>query len=249
MTLIPGTLSESLWFRRFEPRPDAGVRLICLPHAGGAAPFFVPLARALDEVDVVAVQYPGRQDRRSEPCIDDLMTLADQVFAALGGLLDQPVALFGHSMGATLAFEVARRMEAAGTVPRRLFASGRRAPSTFRADGPTTLTDQQALAEMAQLSGTDPRLLREPDVVRMALPPMKADFHAAETYRLTEDVVLGCPVTVLTGDDDPRTSLPEARAWQRHTGDFELCVYPGGHFFLTEHRAEVARVVADRLGR
>lgn len=103
---------NGLWIRRFHPRPDGDVRLVCLPHAGGSASFFFPVSQAMPpSVDVLCVQYPGRQDRRAEPVIDSIPDLADQVFAALLPWADRPLAFFGHSMGATLAFEVARRLE------------------------------------------------------------------------------------------------------------------------------------------
>jgi hypothetical protein len=90
---------EGLWLRRFRPAGSTGNRLICFPHAGGSAAFFLPVARALaPAVNVLAVQYPGRQDRRAEPCIDNIPALADHVSRVLAGLLDRPLALFGHSL-------------------------------------------------------------------------------------------------------------------------------------------------------
>lgn len=124
---------DELWCRRFRSAGNPAARLVCLPHAGGAAPFYVPVAAALSpDVDVVAVQYPGRQDRRTEEPIDDLAALADRLYEVLRRQPELPFALLGHSMGAVLAFEVARRLEADGRGPSRLFASGRRAPSMYR---------------------------------------------------------------------------------------------------------------------
>src|SRR5262249_29653456 len=109
---MPGTVeSTDLWVRRFHPAPSAGSRLVCLPHAGGSASYFLPISRGLSpQVEVLAVQYPGRQDRRAEPCIEDVGGLADQITASLQPWIDRPVALFGHSMGAILGFEVALRL-------------------------------------------------------------------------------------------------------------------------------------------
>ncbi|WP_067825864.1 thioesterase II family protein [Actinomadura kijaniata] len=240
-----------LWFRRFVPDAEgAPVRLVCLPHAGGSASYFHPFARALGaSVDVLAVQYPGRQDRRLEPCVDDLGRLADAVFAALGPYLDRPVALFGHSMGATLGFEVARRIEgtADGAVA-RLFASGRRAPSRPAGELVHLFDDDRLLAELARLDGTDARVLGDEEIMRSALPAIRADYKAAETYRLTGDARLGCPVTALAGAEDTRVALDDVRAWERHTtGGFEMHVYPGGHFFLADHRRAIVDLVAGQL--
>ncbi|MFF3856157.1 thioesterase II family protein [Micromonospora sp. NPDC002575] len=239
------------WARRFVPATErAPVRLLCLPHAGGSASYFHPLARLLDaRVDVLAVQYPGRQDRRLEPCIDDIRALADAAFEALRPVLDRPVALFGHSMGATLGFELARRIEATDDAnPVRLFASGRRAPMTQGGELVHRFDDDRLLSELASLSGTDVRVLGDEEMMRSVLPAIRADYKAAESYRLTEEVRLRCPITALAGDADPKASLDDVRAWQRHTtAEFDLRVYPGGHFFLAEHSQAIVRLITEQL--
>lgn len=115
MTTNPGTAQD--WIRRFHPDPDAPHRLVCFPHAGGSAKYFVPVARSLSPLcDVLAIQYPGRQDRRGESNIDNLEHLAAIIVDVLLPLADRPLTFFGHSMGATIAFEAARRLEAHNTV-------------------------------------------------------------------------------------------------------------------------------------
>ncbi|MFG2091955.1 thioesterase II family protein [Streptomyces sp. NPDC048612] len=241
---------NGLWIRRFNPRDDAGFRLACLPHAGGSAPFYFPMANALPEdVDVLAVQYPGRQDRRTEPAVTDLQTLADRVATALEPWTDRPLALFGHSMGATLAFEVARRLESRnGTVPAALFASGRRAPSRHRHETVHLRDDDGIIAELKQLSGTNPQVLGDEELLRMVLPAIRADYRAAETYTYEPCAPLHCPVVGLTGDDDPKVTLDEVRAWGEHTeGPFDFQVFPGGHFYLADHQSDIIALVLDRL--
>jgi pyochelin biosynthetic protein PchC len=238
------------WVRRYRPAPTAAIRLVCLPHAGGSASFFLPVADALcPDVDVLAVQYPGRQDRRLDPMIDDLDTLADAVVAALLPWLDRPFAFFGHSMGATLAFEVSRRLEqGASPAPLHLFASGRRAPCRHRDEDVHLGDDERIIAELKELSGTDTRVLGEEELLRMVLPAIRNDYRATETYRYRPGPPLSCPITVLTGEDDPKTTPREARAWREHTtGPFSLLVYPGGHFYLAEHQSEVLDAITDRL--
>jgi len=242
---------QGLWARRFQPAPSGSTRLVVLPHAGGSASFYLPLSRALSSrFEVLAVQYPGRQDRRHEPCVSDLVELARSVFEALGPWDTRPVALFGHSMGAVLGFEVARLIESkGGTTPVRLFASGRRAPSRHRDESVHLRDDDGLVAELRKLSGTDARILGDEEVLRMALPAIRGDYRAVESYRYRPGPALACPITVFTGDDDPRTTLEEARAWAGHTsGDFELNVYPGGHFFLTEHQAAIVERISAALG-
>ena len=240
------------WVRRFHPAPDSAVRLVCLPHAGGSASFYFPLSKALaPEVDVLAVQYPGRQARRQEPGIGSLPELADRIFEVIRHLDDRPLALFGHSMGAVLAYEVALRMQDAGLpTPVRLFASGRRAPSRDRLERLHLGSDEQLLDEVRRLGGPHAALLADPEIVEVIMPVIRGDYRAVENYRHEPGRSLQCPVTVLTGDSDPRVSIGEAAAWEEHTtGPTELQVFPGGHFFLVDENARVSALLADRLAR
>lgn len=248
---MPGATAQfEKWVTVFRPAPDSAVRLVCLPHAGGSASFFFPVATALaPTVEVLAVQYPGRQTRRQEPGIDNIPDYADQIFAALRHLDDRPLALFGHSMGAVLAYEVALRMrDARLPSPVRLFASGRRAPSRYRDEHVHAATDEDVLAELRALSGPNQAILADPEVLAMFLPAIRSDYTAIERYRHEPGRLLDCPVTVLTGDSDPRTTLDEARAWEEHTtGPTDLRVFSGGHFFHVERSAEVISLLSRTL--
>ncbi|MGP4111412.1 thioesterase II family protein [Streptomyces sp. 4N509B] len=253
-TSTPATAGRDadLWIRRFAPSPQATTQVVCLPHAGGSASFFHPMAQALSPaVEVLSVQYPARQDRYREPGIDDLRVLTEHVLAALLATVDRPFALFGHSMGATLAFELGVRLQQAGRAPLRVFASGRRAPSRHRDERVHERDDDGIIAEMRQLSGTDQRVFGDEELLRMVLPAIRNDYRAVERYRFEPGTPrLVCPVTTFTGDVDPRVSAEEAAAWEEHTdGDFELHTYAGGHFFLVEHAADVIRIVGERMAK
>ncbi|OLF16274.1 thioesterase [Actinophytocola xanthii] len=231
----------------------ATARLVCFPHAGGAASFFHPMATAFaPSVDVVSLQYPGRQDRRRESCIDHLPTLADAVTAELEPCLADglPTVFFGHSMGALLAFEVAWRLERRGTGPGTVIASGRRAPSTTREEQVHLGDDDALIEEIKRLNGTDAALLADEEILRMSLPAIRGDYTAVETYRGDPERRIGAAITVLTGDADPKTTADEARGWERHTtGAFRVVVLPGGHFFLVDHQPAVIREVTADLDR
>ncbi|MER7983730.1 alpha/beta fold hydrolase [Streptomyces sp. NPDC095817] len=251
---------QGLWLRRFGGvvSRDTEVRLICFPHAGGAASFFRPVARALSpRVDVLAVQYPGRQDRRAEAPVRSIGELANRIAAVLTEPLgsELPTAFFGHSMGAVTAYEVARRLDRVKGMgeasPFRLFVSGRRAPSIERDEAVHLRDDAGLIAEVASLGGTDSMVLSDPELRAMVLPALKADYLAIETYRYSRAAgePAPCPVTVLIGDTDPHTTPAEGRAWSSHAsaGDCELLELTGGHFFLVDRSVEVLDLLRSRL--
>lgn len=238
------------WIRRYHKAPGSAVQLLCFPHAGGSASFYFPVSAALSPaVEVAAVQYPGRQDRRGEPNIDSIPALADAIFEVVRPLAERPLAFFGHSMGAVLAYEVALRLEEAGAPPLiRLYVSGRRAPSRHRPEAVHQQGDQGIIAELQRLSGTDSGLLDDPETLEMILPAIRSDYRAIETYRDVPGRRVSCPVYAIIGDSDPRVTLDEARAWAGHsTGPFDLRVYPGGHFYLVDQSRQVIRLISDDL--
>ena len=234
------------WLRRFERAPDARVRLVCLPHAGGSASFFFPLAKALaPAVEVLAVQYPGRQDRRHEPPVGSIGGLVEELLTVLAGFDDRPLALFGHSMGAIIGYELALRMPEA---PVHLFASGRRAPSRYRDDDVLGASEERLVAELRKLGGSDAAMLADPELLAMILPAIRSDYRAVETYRHEPGRRLACPITVFTGDRDPRVSVDEARDWACHTtGRSDLRVLPGGHFFLVDQAGPMIATMTEKL--
>ncbi|MFD8227580.1 thioesterase II family protein [Streptomyces massasporeus] len=238
---------DGQWFRRFaDPEPDA-LRLICFPHAGGAASAFQPLSRRLrPHVEVRAVQYPGRQDRRLETPVADIGELAAIV---AGKLQDDetaaPFAFFGHSMGALVAYETARILEERGAPsPRRLFLSARGAPGPRRSPYDVLPDDDAILTAVRRLGGTGVTLLDDPELVAMVLPALRADYAALAAYSWTPREPLHTPVTVLCGDADPVVSVEEAAGWGEFTrAETEVRVFPGGHFYGDQCLDDVAEVV------
>jgi pyochelin biosynthetic protein PchC len=175
--------------------------------------------------------------------------VAEAMLAALRSLADAPLAFFGHSMGAVIAYEAALRLEGAGAAPlARLFVSGRRAPSRLRVETVHQRDDAGVVAELQSLSGTDSTLLDDPETREMILPAVRADYRAIETYRDTPGRSVRCPVTALIGDSDPQVTVEEAQDWAGHTtGPFDLRTFPGGHFYLQERSGEVIRVLSEAL--
>ncbi|MEU0742873.1 alpha/beta fold hydrolase [Streptomyces sp. NPDC006134] len=246
--MTTGDSSPGTWLRRFGPPAEGALRLVCFPHAGGGASSFHSLARALGPAaEVLAVQYPGRQDRRHEPPLPRLSELADRAAEAVDTLDGAPYALFGHSLGALVAYETARRLDRSGNTPRRLFVSARCAPTTGA--GPTDgLEDDAALlAEVRRLGGGD--ALDDPEVQALALPALRADYRALRSYTWRDGPGLRCPVTVMTGTEDPLCAPGEATGWLRlSVVPGRSRVFTGGHFYLQDRVTEVARAVLTDLG-
>lgn len=241
-------MPENSWIRSFHRRAGDGHRLVCFPHAGGSASYFYPLAKAFaaepgGPAEVVAVQYPGRQDRRAEPFAASIEELAEQIAAVLSDADDRPMTFFGHSMGATVAFEVARRVP-----PATLVVSGRAAPSAHSPGTSHLLGDDQLIREVRALAGTDAALFADDDLIRMVLPAIRSDYRAIETYQPSPGVAIDVPIVALTGTEDPRVTVAEIAAWERHTHrEFELRTFRGGHFYLDHHRPGIVALLGPGL--
>lgn len=243
-------MTDDRWIRRFHPAVPGAPRLVCFPYAGGSASYFFPVSAALQPaVEVLAVQYPGRHDRRLEPVLTDVTELADLIAAALRAEPPARTTFFGHSMGAIVGYEVARRLEGHGTVLGHLYVSGRRAPGGPRpGDDIHTRDDDGILAELALLGGPGVGLLADPEMRELAMPALRGDHAAIETYSYASGALLSCPVTALLGDRDPKVTVAEAREWAGHTsGPFDLRVFPGDHFYLADQIPDVLATIRESI--
>ncbi|MET7904453.1 alpha/beta fold hydrolase [Streptomyces sp. NPDC005355] len=254
---------DSKWFRRYGTGGTPRRRLVCLPHAGGSASFFHGWGTALSEradaegegihtegVEVLVARYPGRQERLAEPAIDHLDALADEVTAALLPFADVPLTLFGHSMGASVGYEVALRLESRHRIRLdALFVSSRK-PSHAVTHKDTYLHGDQALLdEVRRLGGTDTAVLDDVELRELLLPAIRADFKAVGTYGPRPPVPVSCPVVAHVGDRDPGITEADMRAWAAVAPvGFGLTVLPGDHFYLVQQRDAVLRALAAHLG-
>ncbi|WP_433337028.1 thioesterase II family protein [Spirillospora sp. CA-294931] len=237
------------WFRCVETRPWASMRLFCLPHAGGSAVFFRTWAKETGPaVEVHAVQYPGRADRMGEALIPDPERMARLIAGAMAPLTDRPFAIFGHSMGALLAYEVARLLQERDSAPAHLFVSGTRAPDDRDDDPVSTYDDDGVVAEMLKLGGTDGEAMANPELRELVLPYVRNDFKLVEDYRHREEPRLRVPMTMIVGDADDDVTPEQAAGWGAHTdGGFALRTLPGDHFYLVPNQSAVIAEILRTL--
>jgi surfactin synthase thioesterase subunit len=224
-------------------------QLFCLPYAGASASVYGRWRRMLPGVDLHPVELPGRGRRFAEPLQDDMSSRARQLAEELSGGISGPYALFGHSLGALLAFEVAHALrERRRPAPEALFASGTAAPG--RRDDREFAgekSDAELVDHLRRLDGTAEAVFAEPDLMRLTLPVLRADFRMCGRYRYRRRPLLACPIHVLAGRDDTAT-IEQLLAWGDESGPgFTLSLFDGGHFFLFEHQAAVIGEIRSRL--
>lgn len=240
------------WFRCFSSRPFAEIRLICFPHAGGSTAFYRHWHKQTSSaIEVHAVQYPGRGDRFRDPLIDDAVRLAQLITKAMKPLFNGPIALFGHSMGSLVAYEVARTLTSLGTPPTHLFVSGGAAPhdATRRVEKVADADEDTLIARLYRLGGTETDVLADPQVRELFLPYVRNDLRLFEGYQHREGPPLTCPITAVSGDDDNDVTPAQIARWGELTqGEFAMRILPGGHFYLIPRQADVLAEIHRRLG-
>lgn len=246
------------WLRRFAgPGADRGSTaeatghpaLVICPHAGGGASSYRGLAvAAATDFDPIVLQYPGRQDRSTETPLETIPELAAAAFEEVADdfALDAgPVTVFGHSMGAIVAFELTRLLEADGIDVRLLMSSGAVSPARV-VDVPNHPSDEAGLlAHLQALSGTGAELLDNEALMRMALPALRADYGAFDRYSIGRDVAVAAPIHSLGGEDDVHIAPADLFRWADHTeSEHRVTMFSGAHFFLYDHFSSIATLLA-----
>lgn len=244
---MPATFPS--WIKQI-PRRNQGVgegAIVVFPHAGAAAASYRILAAAMAVgADTYIVQYPQRADRLTETAHQSVHDLALSLFEAAPWRSVTPLRLFGHSLGAVVAFEFARIAEARGVAVHKLWVSAGPPPCVV-ADIPELPTsDDGVLADIADLGGTDPELLADEEFSELLTIAVRADYRAFNRYDPSPDICVGADIAVLGGRADHRIETNVLRLWERHTlGSFELSLYDGGHFYVYDHVDAIAAQVND----
>ncbi|HEU4556708.1 MAG TPA: alpha/beta fold hydrolase [Longimicrobium sp.] len=253
----PAPLRPSPWLVLPRPNPAARLRLFCFPYAGGGASIFSPWAAKLPpEVEVAAVQPPGRENRIGEKPIPDLMELAAQMGVALAPFMDRPFAFYGHSNGGLMAFELARLLRREGRPEPVLVVTGGRPAPHVEIEGEVihALPEAEFHDVLRRYNGTPDEVLQNAEIMALISPMLRADFSLGETYHCTPEPPLEMPMAAYGGMTDGEVPAWSVEAWREHAaGEFRVVMFPGGHFFMNENRdmvlAELTRDLQGALRR
>jgi medium-chain acyl-[acyl-carrier-protein] hydrolase len=246
------TAPAPAWVLTPRPTPQAALRLFCFPYAGVGPSVYRPWLTALPgHVEARVIQLPGREGRWREPALKNLGEIADKVSRAIVPHLQTPFAFYGHSLGSSVAFEVTRRLRAAGhPLPRHLFVGAHRGPQMPNPHSAIShLGDDAFIADVRRrYDGIPQAVLDNPELLELMLPCLRADFEAFETYQYRAEPPLECPISAFGGDQDGYVRTHEVAGWREQTtGRFRMRVIPGNHFFMQTARDQVIAAVADDL--
>ena len=241
------------WIVRPARNERARLRLFCFPYAGGGASMYHPWRTLLSpEVEVCAIQPPGREMRLAEAPVTEWPVLVRQLEEAVQPWMDLPFAFFGHSLGAFVAFELARALRrGGGPAPVHLFVSGRAAPHLPARRAPIhALAEPEFIEAVRKLNGTPEEVLQSDELMGLLLPLLRADFRLFESYRFADEPALSVPLTAYGGEADEDSPPEDVALWRQHTrGAFRHATLDGGHFFIHENRAALLAELGRELHR
>ncbi|MEO8338098.1 MAG: alpha/beta fold hydrolase [Nitrospirota bacterium] len=247
--MLTAARSQS-WF--VTRRQTAGIRLLCFPYAGGGPAVFRSWPQYLSpDIELCAVQLPGRGARMNDASIGELRRLVAELAEVIEPSLDRPIALFGHSIGGLIAFELAREIRRRyGVEPAHLFVSGCPAPQILDNDPLFDMPEEEFLDRIRRFNGTPWEVLENPEMMQLVLPALRADFSLRDTYVHAAEPPFRCAISAFGGMDDEGVGTEKLEQWRDHTSDvFQLCLFQGDHFFLRTAQAAVVESVAVTLQR
>ncbi len=230
---------------------DAALRLFFFPHAGGSARWFRAWPKRLPvNVACYGIQLPGRGERLREPPLTSLGMVIDNLTIEMQPWLRAPFGFFGHSMGALIAFELTRRLQALrAPTPMHLFVSGRGAPHlTSTRQRLYDLPDDELVEELARLGGVPDFVRAHAELMRMIIPTLRADLSVVQTHVFAPGPRLGCPITALGGTRDADVPVDHIAAWHDYTTRvFGMHMIDGDHFFVDTAVTRVCAILAEML--
>lgn len=245
-------MTNNGWLSIPKSHPQARVRLFCFPYAGGGAFEYRTWALSVPpEVEIVAVQLPGREARLQETPFTKLDALCEALAPILATALDKPFAFFGHSLGAITAFELSRQLRRQnGAQPLRLFVSGSRAPQIPDPHPPLQhLPDDDFVQEVSvRYKGIPREILENAEMLALLLPALRADFAMSDTYVYDDEAPFDFPISCFGGLQDHSSPRTHLEAWRQQTGNaFSLNMFEGDHFFLKASRLSLLQAVCGQL--
>ncbi|CBL45117.1 Thioesterase type II [gamma proteobacterium HdN1] len=246
-------ISRDKWFQVPKPNGTANARLFCFSYAGGNASAYREWYKYLPEgVELCNIQLPGRGSRFKEASYTSLNTLLDGLETAIVPYLDKNFSFFGHSMGAQVAFELARRLQSKGqSTPDYLFVSARKAPQIPLKRRPLhQLSEKEFRSEIERLNGTPKEALENPELMDLISPILRADCKAVETWDYHPSEPLNIPIVALGGVLDQHVSIDELEKWADVTkGPFEIQLFSGDHFYIHQATDALMNMVSRKLSR
>jgi len=239
--------SYNKWFRTFKSNPKAQIRLFCFHHSGGSASSYYRWVEHLSpSIELTAIQFPGREDRFSEPFINRLEDIISQLSEGFNAHKDKPFFVFGHSLGALVGFEFVNAIrQHYSIIPRYLVVSAARAPHLiYKRPSLSQLDDESLTKKLKEYNGIDQNIINNDDLLSLFLPIIRNDFQLLEDYKYKSSEPLLCDILALSGSDDQTVNCEDIHAWSSYTkNNFHYLSFSGKHFFLKNHQPTILQII------
>ncbi len=240
-------INTSNWYMKHKKNPSALLRFFCFHHSGGGASAYYSWAEQLSPyIELVAIQLPGRENRFTEPLINNLNDITTHLAKGFSYYIDKPFFVFGHSLGALISFEFIKSIhQLYSLIPCHMIISATKAPHLpFRMKYLSQLEDHKLKEELNIYDGIDERILNDTELLDLFLPIIKSDFSIYEKYKFLESKPISCDILALSGEQDQTVTQEEILAWSEYTsGKFEHISFPGKHFYIKDHQKKILDII------